>query len=136
MSQSISKLRVVCLLVVRTFQMFCLDFLHGREGTLVRQHLLDNTYLGNDWLVFTQTDIQVEDATHQHQYQYAHPEQTAPFTPQERIVLHGLGRIELIGMKRVDIDGHYLQCQLVGLIGLSIHLYLHAGSMISTPGTR
>ena len=33
-------------------------------------------------------------------------------------------------MKCIDIDGHYLQCQLVGLIGLSIHLYLHAGYRI------
>ena len=85
---------------------------------------LDDADAGDDRLVLLQSVAQIEHCATDDYHQKAQPEGEAPLTPEEWVILHRLGRIELVGMHRIHGHREHLQCQGIAVKALAVYLHI------------
>ena len=96
----------------------------------MRQQALHDTYVTDNRLVITQTEVEIVSNSQQDEHQHAQPERPLPITPQEGIILHILGTEELLSVKGVHLDGQHLQRKTLALVGLAVNLHRHRRDII------
>ena len=101
-----------------------LDIVDFLQRLLVGRHPPDDADAGDDRLVLLQPVAQIEHCATDDYHQQAQPEGEAPLTPEEWVILHRLGRIELVGMNRIHRHREHLQCQRVAMEVLAVYLHI------------
>ena len=101
-----------------------LDIVDFLQRLLVGRHPPDDADAGNDRLILLQPVAQIEHCATDDYHQQAQPEGEAPLTPEEWVILHRFGRIELVGMNRIHRHREHLQCQRVAMEVLAVYLHI------------